>query len=394
MQGVPFSAVTPPKPNPWQILDAGSIWMKEFAHALSKVENVVAWAPRMQMLGLFQSWQRIEILPDPGLQLFRFPLQRGYARWPLRWLAPFEDRILARLHQQAPDPVHSPLVCSTPFYAPVAEKWPGPVIYYVTDLTAAYEGVNARQVVALDRRLCAVAQVVCPNSRRIAEYLTRQAGCDPAKIRVVPNATREANVGRAPQFEPAALPKDAADLPRPVVSVLGDLSGNMNWQLLQEAMRRTPWINWLFVGPTTRPIADPKQREARSWAKQNARFVGMKPYAELQAYARCVDAAVLPYTRKEPTFSGSSTRFYEHLAAGRPMVATRGFAELLEKEPLLTLVDTADEMVVALEALRRSGFHDGHEAERWEASKLGTWEERARMMREALRLRTGGAPAT
>ena len=36
----------------------------------------------------------------------------------------------------------------------------------------------------------------------------------------------------------------------------------------------------------------------------------------LAAYARAFDVAVLPYRRVEPTYSGSSTRFYEHLAAG------------------------------------------------------------------------------
>ena len=360
---------------------------------MSKVENVVAWAPRMEMWGLLQDWEQIEVVPDPRLDLLRFPLQRGYARWPMSWMAPFQKRMLRRMHGQAADAERSPLVCTTPFYAPVAEGWPGPVIYYVTDLTAAYEGMDAKQVVALDRRLCAVARIVCPNSTRIAEYLTGEARCDPAKIKVVPNATRAANVGQTPQFEPAALPEDVKDLPRPIVGVLGDLSGNMNWELIGEAIRRTPGMNWLFVGPTTRAIRDPKQRDARLWARQNARFVGMKPYAELQAYARCVDVAVLPYIKKEPTFSGSSTRFYEHLAAGRPMVATRGFAELLEKEPLLKLVDTSEEMAAALQSLRAQAFRDGHETERWEASKLGTWEERARMMRDALRVRNQSAPA-
>ena len=66
------------------------------------------------------------------------------------------------------------------------------------------------------------------------------------------------------------------------------------------------------------------------------------------------------------------------------MIATRGFAELLEKVPLLTLVDTGQEMADALEHLRSLNFRDGHEADRWEASKLGTWEERARTMRRTL----------
>ena len=112
--------------------------------------------------------------------------------------------------------------------------------------------------------------------------------------------------------------------------------------------------------------------------------MGRKPYGELQDYARALDVAVLPYRKKEPTFSGSSTRFYEHLAAGRPMVATRGFAELLEKEPLLTLVDTGAEIGDALEVLALRNFQDGQAEARWIASRTGTWEERARTMREAL----------
>ena len=64
------------------------------------------------------------------------------------------------------------------------------------------------------------------------------------------------------------------------------------------------------------------------------------------------------------------------------MLATRGFAELLEKEPLLKLVDGAEELAVCLRSLEAAGFCDGYEAERWEASKGETWEERARVMRK------------
>ena len=62
------------------------------------------------------------------------------------------------------------------------------------------------------------------------------------------------------------------------------------------------------------------------------------------------------------------------------MVATRGFAELLEKVPLVCLADTPEEMVQALQELRKREFSDGFEQMRWEASRAGTWEERARMM--------------
>ena len=369
----------------WQVLDVGSIWMKEFASALGRVEAMVAWEPRLERFGALARWERTEVLTHPPLEVRQFPLQRGYARAPIRWVAPFASTLARRLRAAAPEPERAPLVCSTPFYAPVAERWPGPVVYYSTDLTHAYEGLDAAQVKRLDRRMCRVAAAVCPNSRRIAEYLVAEAGCAPEKITVIPNATRESNVMvEAPGPGAGALPEDLGDVPRPIAGVLGDLSGNMDWLLTRAVMERTPGLHWVFVGPTTRAIADPAQNAARVWAMAQARFTGAKPYGELQRYARSFDVAVLPYSKKEPTYSGSSTRFYEHLAACRPMVATRGFAELLEKPPLVRLVDTAEEMVGELEALQEMNFNDGQERARWEASRVGTWEERVRRMQAAL----------
>ena len=378
----------------WQILDVGSIWMKEFASALSNIEDTRAWAPRFSRIAPLASWGETEQLKEPPLRVNSFPLQRGYSRILLRTFLPFERKLTRHLTYGNFDPLQSPLVCTTPYYAPVAELWPGPVVYYSTDLTVAYHGVDANQVRRLDTRMCRTASLVCPNSKRIANYFMHQAECAAEKIRVIPNATRATNISKEPRYHPGPLPEDVNDLARPIVGVLGDLSGNLDWLLIQRAMLETPEMNWLFVGPTHRVIENPVQREAREWAKTRGRFVGMKPYGELQRYARCVDVAVLPYIKREPTFSGSSTRFYEHLAAGRPMIGTRGFAELLEKEPLLKLIDSGEELAQELKSLRSKDFRDGQEIARWEASLSGTWDERARSMCQEVQKLMGKSVST
>ncbi len=370
--------------NSWQILDVGSIWMREFASALGEQVPVVAWQPEMVRAGFGVRTIRREQVLNPPLEVRRFALQRGYSRAPVRWVMRFERRLLRLLLGACVNAERSPLICTTPFYAPVAELWPGPVIYYATDLTVGYDGLDPEQVRALDRRMCRVARAVCPNSRRIAEYFVGDAGCHPEKISVVPNATRESNVPMRPFVAPGELPAEIADLPRPIAGVIGNMAGNVDWPFVRDAMERTPWLGWVFVGPVGKALVNREQEEARAWVQQRGRFVGAKPYGDLQRYARCFDVAVLPYCKKEPTYSGSSTRFYEHLPASRPMVATRGFAELLEKEPLLKLVDTPEEAAAAMERLRATGFRDGLELARWEASRLGTWQERARMLRNSI----------
>ncbi len=361
--------------------------MREFASALAACVPTLGWSPVMSWTGTWEGWEREETIEDPFQRVRYFPLQRGYSRFPISSFIPFGPKLVGKLKKQSTNENSTVLVCTTPYYAPIAEKWKGPVVYYQTDLTIAYAGVNPSLVRSLDTRLCRVATLVCPNSARIADYMTSEAGCAGSKIVVLPNATRESNVSEQKPTGLGQLPSDLTDLERPIIGVLGNLAANLDWNLILGAVEKTPQFSWAFVGPTTMDVPDMAQREARAklmdWGGR-IRFTGSKPYGLLQQYARAIDVAVLPYRRKEPTYSGSSTRFYEHLAACRPMVATRGFEELLHKEPLLRLVDTPAELVAELNKLAETGFCDGWEEARWRASRQGTWQARAAAMVSAL----------
>jgi glycosyltransferase involved in cell wall biosynthesis len=243
----------------------------------------------------------------------------------------------------------------------------------------------------LDRRMCAAATLVCPNSERLRTYLIQSAACDPLKIEIVPNATRAMNLLPSAPSRPASLPGIIKNVPRPIAGVIGNLAGNMDWLLLERVIEQTPWLSWVFVGPTSMAMDDPEARRAREAVMTHPRtdFVGRQEYGDLAGFARAFDVAVLPYKRCEPTYSGSSTRFYEHLAACRPMVATPGLEELTRKVPLLTLCDTAEQIIAALDTLREQGFDDGLTGRRWTESQHGTWSARARTVRDSLASRLG-----
>ena len=357
----------------------------EFGSALAEYVSVLAWQPVRHMLP-WRGSEREEVLTDPPLRVRQFPLMRGYSRFPISAMYDFGAALAKRIARQCASPAECPLICTAPFFASVAERWPGPVIYWLTDLIAAYPSADADQVRRLDTYLCRSADLVCPNSFRLAEYLMEHAGCEPTKIQVIPNATRERNLLPGPPAQPAELPADLHDLPRPVAGVIGNLAGNLDWVFLDRLIAAAPGFSWAFVGPTSARIEDPVQEASRAavMAHLSTRFVGRKPYGELAAYARAFNVAVLPYLKVEPTFSGSSTRFYEHLVAGQPIVATRGFEELLHKEPLLRLVDSAEDAAEWLMELRARGFDDGLRELRWRSSLEATWQQRPRTMQAAL----------
>ncbi len=374
----------------WHYLQISDALDREFVSALSKTVSAVGWKPVMNYTGFLNNNTESEcqwVHQDPPLTIREFPMQKGYSKPPFSWMAQIGKRITHRLRRQTVDPRSTPLIVSTPYYAPVAEQWPGPVVYYLTDLIAAYGGADEALIHSLDRRMCAAATLVCPNSNRLAEYLKAEGYCPAGKIQIVPNATRASNIMAEPLLQPSALPPDASDLPRPIAGVIGNLAGNLGWSSLQALVEGTPEFSWLFVGPTTMQIEDEGERRARQAVlerKNRVRFVGPKPYGSLVHYARALDVAVLPYMLREPTFSGSSTRFYEHLAACRPMIATRGFEELQHKQPLVRLIGCAEEGIEVLRGLRRLDFNDGQIDQRWRASKEGTWEVRAATVQSAL----------
>jgi hypothetical protein len=385
----------------WHILDINSIWVREFASALSQITPTLGWVAEMSWTGMFQTGpgaSKDEFFENPPVKYRRYQLQRGYSRVLISWLTRLGPVQAARMAGASDNPKDSPLICTTPYYTPVAEKWPGPVIYYLTDLMIEYPNTNRELCRRLDRRMCRVATLVCPNSQRVADYLQNDAGCPASKIVVSPMATRAVSVYDAPPAGPAPLPPDIAHLPRPVVGVTGNLERNQDWILMTKVIDQNPGFSWAFVGPTHVEIPNPVQRQAREqlMSRQgNLKFTGGKPYGELRDYARSFDVALLPYQpRNEPTYSGSSTRFYLHLAACRPMISTRGFEELLHKEPLLRLVDTAEEVTAALAELRRSNFRDGQEELRWKTSQQATWDTRAAVMKRSLEDRVGDALAS
>jgi glycosyltransferase involved in cell wall biosynthesis len=247
--------------------------------------------------------------------------------------------------------------------------------------------MDPAQVVKLDARMCRVAQAVCPNSQRIADYLCREAACDAERVTVIPNATRASNVAAAPLLRPSEPPADLRDLPRPILGVIGNFASNMDWNLLASAVETCRDVSWAFVGPLDMPMPDSAALQLRrklTGIGGRVRFLGPRPYGQLANYARCFDAALIPYAKSEPTISGSATRFYEHLAACRPILANRAHGELLTKEPLLKLVDDGDALAAEIERLRANDFSDGLEELRWSASRNGTWQVRARDLVQAV----------
>src|SRR3954464_4569140 len=103
----------------WHVLDANSIWIREFVTGLSHHAEVHAWSPQMRLTGAMQGWERGSRPESARLWVHEFPMQRGYARFPLRRFVDYGSALAARLAARQTCS-GAALICTTPFYAPVA----------------------------------------------------------------------------------------------------------------------------------------------------------------------------------------------------------------------------------------------------------------------------------
>lgn len=365
------------------VFDVRSIWVTEFARALATKITTTGLRPTIDAVGLIHRAARP--LDDEGaLKIFSCRLQRGWWR---NALLGERRKLLAFVRSRAAMARETCVIFTSPHYASVAEAFRECTsAYYVTDnFRACFPDEPA--IAALESKLAACVSHVFPNSERIRRFFVDEAKINQSRVTVLPNGVRGENIPPAPLDAPAEPPVEMPPVQRPWALVMGNLAANTDWPLLEAVIEETPWLNWVLVGPTDMPCASSEHARLRRkilQRKQNVHHIGWQPPGQLKRFARACDVAVLPYMKREPTYSGSSTRSYEHFAACRPIVASEGFAELLEREPLVTICRSPGEMVSALETLKQNGFRDGHEAERWNLARSSTWSHRASRMLEVL----------
>ncbi|MBA2536473.1 MAG: NAD(P)-binding protein, partial [Actinobacteria bacterium] len=115
---------------------------------------------------------------------------------------------------------------------------------------------------------------------------------------------------------PGPEPHDQAQIDRPRLGYAGVIDERVDLELVAAVADLRPSWQLVFVGPVAK--IDPAGLPRRP----NLHYLGPKDYADLPAYLRTWDAALLPFALNEATRFISPTKTPEYLAAGLPVVST------------------------------------------------------------------------
>ncbi|MEB8328225.1 glycosyltransferase [Flavobacteriaceae bacterium KMM 6897] len=130
------------------------------------------------------------------------------------------------------------------------------------------------------------------------------------------------------------LPDDMKNIPRPIVGFGGKITHLIDTDLLNETMKLSPSVSFVFVGQ----ILD-KEVYDKIVKLENFYYLGDKHYDLYPNYVKNFDICTVPYVVKEEKKSGANTiKVYEYLATGKKVVGTRSNG-LEDLEEYLFLAD-------------------------------------------------------
>jgi glycosyltransferase involved in cell wall biosynthesis len=193
---------------------------------------------------------------------------------------------------------------------------PAALVYHCVDNIGAVPGVDGAAFDRAERELVTDADWIFATSPALRD---RCAAIAPSRTDYFGNVAEIEHFATARQA--GSIPADLEAVPHPRLAYVGVLSDfKIDLELVEHAVTRRP--DWHFV-----LIGDEREGQysaavARLKTHPNVHCLGWKPYAQLPSYLRGIDVALLPQRINEYTRAMFPMKYFEYLAAGRPVVAT------------------------------------------------------------------------
>ena len=213
-------------------------------------------------------------------------------------------------------------------------------------------------VVQDEERLLRMADVVFVTAQALLETRRKLH----SNVHLVPNAADYEHFARSVPPAP-----ELVRLPSPIIGYVGALAPWVDYELLRFLAESRPSWSFVFVGPILSDVSP-----LRGLA--NVHLLGYRAYPSLPSYLAGFDVCIIPFRMNDLIEATNPVKFYEYLAAGKPVVAT----PLPEILPFSGVVRVADSPESFLEAVEESitGDSESRASERRAVARHHTWRAR------------------
>lgn len=316
------------------VADINAIWRIKPFVALSKLRAVSGLSPRR--------W----FTPDPDcltmasadMSIIRIGLPPGWASLGASLLA---RPLLHRVRFAGA----GGLFVTSPHYLPLARLAARemPVYYYCSDDYSTYSGWGGDAIESAESELTSLCRRSFFVSRVLAQKAVQTLGADPSLVEISPNATDAEFVRSFPIADHLEIESILRNCPRPILGVVGAVNERLDFSLLLECANLPEVGTVLLVGPVSGNIDSSKWNSVSSHPKVIT--TGARPHREVPIWMRKIDVALIPYAESRLNHACSPMRLFDHLASGKPVVATSSCDQVSEYDGFLDRGTTRPEVV-------------------------------------------------
>ena len=184
------------------------------------------------------------------------------------------------------------------------------LIYYCVDEYTAFSGVSGQSMVDFENQLLRQADLAIVTSERL---LQSRRKINPNTV-LVRHGVDFTHFRRALNPE-TLVPAEIRDLPKPVIGFFGLIADWVDVDLMAEVAKHFRKGSMVILGKATTDISALQ-------GLPNVHLLGRKPYADLPAYCKGFDVALMPFRINELTLNSNPLKVREYLAAGLPVVSS------------------------------------------------------------------------
>ncbi len=368
------------------VADINTLWRRRPFQAMSELRPVLGLEPMDPLMALKR--RRVPWGTGHGLRgrmnslsvvlPFGWATRKAGKSLPQLWAATVKQCRAAGAEPSA-------LIMTSPHYLPLVHRTKEhvPMFYYCSDDYAQYEGWGGEAVLTQEKELVREVAHSFFVSEVLAERALRDYGVTPERVSVSPNATDDGFLKPMAGQEVEKLLGKFKQLMRPLVGVVGGINERLDFQLLLECAALREIGTLVMVGPIANDVRDP----ALSRLQHHPRcvFVGPQPHAELPAWMQSLDVALIPYRRTPFNRSCSPMRLFDHLASGRPIVATDACQQVLTFKESVDICGSTPEFVRRVVERVSSGARTEEMEARRQVARANLWSCRAQHLAGVMR---------
>lgn len=368
------------------VADTNTIWRSRPFEALAELRPVLGLKPSDPIVSYKSRGNFFGASKGMNNAMFTLAITL-----PFRWATTSAPRSLPKLwrsvlkHLRKTGEKPTALIVTSPHYAPLLAQIGDdcPTFYYCSDNYADYAGWDSEEMRRQEDEIVLRADHSFFVSGRLRERAQREYAVSPEKLSVSMNGTGPEFLSPVGNGEVERLFLDHPKLKRPIAGVIGGVNAGIDYGLLRKVAALEQLGTLLFVGR----VENAGEPELAVILKHpRVLSVGPQPHCTLPTWMQILDVALIPYRRTEFNSFRSPMRLFDHLASGRPIVATDGCPQVLEFAEEIAVAASDDDFLGELIEATAAPISPDLSNRMRDQAKLNTWSNRARILDETISL--------